>query len=390
MIRCIIDNERYDEAYLRNAGAMCAAAVGEPTWSDATHLLDVDEENCRNISAVDLALLTAPEQEQGAPPPDLEPVVVVGGELKAASEVDEPADLDVDMIHEGRRLRSVFSLLAERARERTIEEYCEEAGIDPEQAIDVARELTSHGKRAGIMSYRGPAMHTNGYDAVRAIGYLNFLIGNHDWKGGHISAQKTYSTRQGRYDLDNVPGGYTPWGIPVTREKVRYETTSFFAEDGYPARRRWVPFTGNACHEVIPSAAAGYPYSLKALFLNRHSPLNSSPGAHRNAERLKMTDKIELVVAFDITVADSAMYADYLLPDLTYLEKFTQEGIYPSQQYAVTQLGQPTTRAYRGPRTTEETFIDLAKGMDLPGVGKDAFGPGTSFGASEDSWRSEE
>src|SRR5699024_4149640 len=126
--------------------------------------------------------------------------------------------------------------------------------------------------------------------------------------------------------------------------------------------------------------------SLKALFLNRHSPLNSSPGAHRNAERLKRTDKIELVVAFDITVADSSMYADYLLPDLTYLEKFTQEGIYPSQQYAVTQLGQPTTRAYRGPRTTEETFIDLAKAMGLPGVGKDAFGPGTSFDASEDYW----
>src|SRR5699024_1721990 len=136
----------------------------------------------------------------------------------------------------------------------------------------------------------------------------------------------------------------------------------------------------------IPSAAAGYPYSLKALFLNRHSPLNSSPGAHRNAERLKRTDKIELVVAFDITVADSAMYADFLLPDLTYLEKFTQEGVYPSQQYAVTQLGQPTTRAYRGPRTVEETFIDMAKAMGLPGVGEGAFGPGTSFDASEDYW----
>src|SRR5699024_10960922 len=73
-------------------------------------------------------------------------------------------------------------------------------------------------------------------------------------------------------------------------------------------------------------------------------------------------------------------------PGPHHLEKFTQEGIYPSQQYAVTQLGQPTTRAYRGPRTTEETFIDLAKAMGLPGVGKDAFGPGTSFDASEDYW----
>src|SRR5699024_237963 len=134
------------------------------------------------------------------------------------------------------------------------------------------------------------------------------------------------------------------------------ETTSFFAEDGYPARRRSVPFTGNACHEGISSAAAGYPYSLKTLFLNRHSPRNSSPGAHRNAERLKRTGKVERVVALDITVADSSMYDDYIFPARTYLGKYTQEGICPSHQYAVTQLGQHTTRAYRGPRTTEEAL----------------------------------
>lgn len=387
MIRWIIDEKRYDEDYLRAPSAAAAAEIGEPTWSDATHLVDVDDPKRPKVSAVELGLLPEPEVEEGAPPPDFEGIVAVNGEIRAAREVSELADLEVDIVHEGRRLRSVFSLLAERAREKTVEEYAEEAGIPVEQVIEVARELTSHGKRAGIMSYRGPAMHTNGYDAIRAIGYLNFLIGNVDWKGGHITGQKNYATHMGsRYMLGAVKDANAPWGIPVTREKTRYETTSFFKEEGYPARRRWVPFTGNACHEVIPSAAAAYPYSLKALFLNRHSPLNSSPGAHRIADQLKNTERIELVVSFDITLGDSAMYADYVLPDLSYLEKFTQEGVYPSQQYAVTQLGQPTTRAFRGPRTVEETFLDMAKAMGLPGVGPGAFGPGTSFDRSEDYW----
>ena len=76
----------------------------------------------------------------------------------------------------------MFKLLSERVGERTLEEYAADAGIEPAVVEEVAREFTSHGKRACVMSYRGPAMHANGFDAVRAVGYLNFLIGNHDWK----------------------------------------------------------------------------------------------------------------------------------------------------------------------------------------------------------------
>lgn len=383
MIRWILDNKTYDETYLRLANAKAAEAAGEPTWCDATHLVDVTDETRPKINAWALGLADTPEDPKTADPA---PVVLVNGELTAVADVTGPADLDVDTEVDGKRLRSVFNLLLERVNEKTFEEYAEASGIPASTIEQVSREFTSHGKRAGVMSYRGPAMHTNGYDAVRAIGYLNFLIGNHDWKGGHIGAQKGFSPQSGRYDLGAVPDANAAWGYPITREKVKYESTPFFKEEGYPARRRWVPFTGNACHEVIPSAGIGYPYSLKALFMSRHSPLNSSPGGRRNAEYLKMTDKIELVVSIDTTLGDSTLYADYVFPDLTYLEKFCQESIYPSQQYAVTQIGQPTTRAFEGPRAVEELYIDIAKKMELPGVGEGAFGEGTSFDRSEDYW----
>ena len=387
--RWIVDNKRYDERYLRAPGAKAAAAIGEPTWSDATHLVKVEDPIRGKLTMVDLGKAEIEIGEDGKAI-DSERVVLVDGRMRGVTEVRGAADLDVDTVVEtpsGRvRVKSVFRLLVDRLHEREIADYAEEAGTDAETIAEIGHDFTRHGKRAAVMSYRGPAMHTNGFDTVRAIGYLNFLIGNHDWKGGHIGGASRFEPAEGRYDLVTVAEPNTAWGVPITREKVKYEDSSFFATDGYPATRPWYPVPGNLCHEVLPSADAGYPYSLNALFLHRHSPLNSHPGAHRLAEVMKKTDKVKLIVSFDVTMGDSSSYADYVLPDLTYLERFTQESVYPSQQFMVTQLGQPTTRAFEGPRPVEQFYLELMKAMDLPGVGKNAFGPGTRFDTVEDYW----
>ena len=388
LIRWIVENERYDEQYLRCPSPAVAESIGEPTWCDATYLVKQDDPAGGLLTAADLGLpLPEADPETGETPPP-PPIVMVDGNPLPLGAVDQLADLEVDttvVTPDGRiPVKSVFTMLKERALERTLDDYAEASGIPVEQIETVAREFTSHGKQAVVMSYRGPAMHGNGFNAIRAIGYLNFLVGNHDWKGGHIGSQQGFSPQQGRYDLQAVPDARPAWGIPVTREKVKYESTSFFQEDGYPAKRRWYPFPGNLCHEVIPSVEAGYPYELNALFIHRHSPINSAPGGQKQAETLKNTDKIKLLVSFDVTMGDTSVYADYLLPDNTYLERFTQESIYPSQQYAVTQLGQPTTRAFEGPRPVEVTYLELGKALDLPGVGRDAFGPGAHWETNED------
>ena len=390
LVRWVIDNERYDERYLRAPGPAAAEEIGEPTWSDATHLIKVGEPGMQPLTLVDLGEADPPEPTPDGPPPAPERAVMVDGELVGADTTTGAADLEVDTTVEGKdgpiRVRSVFSMVLERVREREIEDYADEAGVALETVEQIGRDFTSHGKQAAVMSYRGPAMHSNGFQAIRAINYLNFLLGNHDWKGGHMASASKFSPMQGRYDLQNVPDANTAWGIPVTREKWKYEDSPFFATEGYPARRRWYPYPGNLCHEVLPSVQQGYPYTLNALFIHRHSPLNSSPGAHRQAATLQDTEKIKLVVCFDTTVGDTSAYADYLLPDVTYLERFSHESVYPSQQYRVTQLGQPTTRAFEGPRPVEQFYLDLAKALELPGVGQDAFGPGTSWDTYEDYW----
>ncbi|MEO6143329.1 MAG: molybdopterin-dependent oxidoreductase, partial [Dermatophilaceae bacterium] len=386
----IVDNKRYDEKYLRASGPAAAAAVGEPTWSDATHLVKVDDPKAAKLTMVDLGLAAAPpEPVDDKPVPPGERVVLVGGKPVGAAKNAAPADLDVEATvatPKGPvRVKSVFRLLRERLAERTLQEYADEAGVDATTVTEIAREFTSYGKQAAVMSYRGPAMHANGFDSIRAINVLNFLIGNHDWKGGHIAAGAKFSPLEGRYDLATVPEANKPWGIPVTREKVAYQKSSFFKK-GEPAKRRWYPFAANLIHEVLPSAAAGYPYGLKALFIHRHSPVNSSPGGERLVTILQDQKAVELVVSFDVTVGDTTAQADFVLPDLNYLERFTQESLYPNQPYRVTQLGQPTTRAFPGPRPVEAFYIDLLTAMGLPGVGKNAFPGGGSLKGPEDYW----
>lgn len=376
MMAWIIDNGRYDEAYLRAPGKAAAAAIGEPTWSDATHLVAVDLPNAPVVTSKLLGRAGEAGSDGEALKDDAR-FVFADGELVAADAVAGPADLEVDAEIEIKgkpaRVRSVFSLLKERVGERTMEEYAAEAGIDPAVVADVAREFTSHGKRACVMSYRGPAMHANGFDAVRAVGYLNFLIGNHDWKGGHIAAAAKFAPFTGRYDLQTVPDAHAGWGIPISRQKTEYEKTSYFKQDGYPALRPWYPLPGNLSHEIVPALRAGYVYDhLGALFIHRHSLVDSTSGGDRLVDVLGDPAKINLLVSFDVEIGDTSRYADFVLPDKVYLERFSQESIYPNQPYQLIQLGQPAVRAYEGPRSVEDVYLDLMARLNLPGVGEGA------------------
>ena len=376
MMAWIIDNGRYDEAYLRAPGKAAAAVIGEPTWSDATHLVAVDLPNAPVVTAKLLGRAGEAAADGQALKDDAR-FVFADGELVAADAVAGPADLEVDAEIEIKgkpaRVRSVFSLLKGRVGERTMEEYAAEAGVDPAVVADVAREFTSHGKRACVMSYRGPAMHANGFDAVRAAGYLNFLIGNHDWKGGHLAAGAKFAPFEGRYDLKTVPDAHAGWGIPITRQKVEYEKTSYFKQDGYPTPRPWYPLPGNLSHEIVPALRAGYVYDhLGALFIHRHSLVDSTPGGDRLVDVLGDPAKINLLVSFDVEIGDTSRYADFVLSDKVYLERFSQESIYPNQPYQLIQLGQPAVRAYEGPRSVEDVYLDLMARLNLPGVGEGA------------------
>nr|WP_231751395.1 molybdopterin-dependent oxidoreductase [Halogeometricum sp. CBA1124] len=371
MARWILEHDRHDVDYLRNPSKAAAATDDEPTWSDATHLVRVDADAGPKARAADLGLVDADADAAD------EFVVVDAetGEPVPASEADA-AVLDVDLSVDGERVRSAWSLYRERVFEYTVEEYAEMAGVDPDTVAEVADEFTSHGKRAAIMAYRGPAKHSNGFHNQRAIATLQHLVGNYDWKGGQITPYAGYSTMSGRYRLGSVPDGHTPWGVPLLRGGVNYEDTSLFErDDGYPAKRPWFPVAPPyAAQELYGSAKDEYPYGVNALFIRPYSNnhVMSVAGGDEIPPVLKDTDAIPLVVASDTVVGETSKYADYVLPEPTYLERWENFGTYPNKRLADEKVSQPTVKVVPDARPFEDVLVDLWKEMDLPGVGEDA------------------
>ncbi|WP_312474052.1 molybdopterin-dependent oxidoreductase [Neobacillus sp.] len=371
MCRWIIENNRYDEQYLRNPNGMEAKLDDEATWSDATYLVNVGDKKRPFLRARDLGM---GEEEF---------VVLENGKPVLHTNAHQ-GDLEVDTEINGIKVKSVFTIFKKKVMEKSLKEYAKQCDIPVEQINQIAKEFTSHGKKVGIHSYRGPAMHTNGYYSVRAINMLNHLVGNHDWKGGDTALGAKFNATEGRYNLSAVPNANTSWGIPVTRHKVPYEKTSLFKKDGYPAKRPWYPIGNKLIHDVLPSAAEGYPYKIRAMIVNRTSPIMSGPRSDMQLKFIRDPKVVELVVSSDIVIGETTKYADFILPDLSYLESWNAEEIFPILKYKFAGLIQPVTRIVPDARSTEQVYIDLLKGMGLPGVGDGAFKDGSNLHCPED------
>lgn len=371
MCRWIIENKRYDEIYLRNPNEQAAHYDNEPTWSDATYLVNVSNPKRPFLRAKDLGL--------GGD----EFIVLENGKPVPHSKASI-GDLEVNTKINGIKVKSTFTIFKEKTMEKSLEDYSTMCEVPVDQIVQIAREFTSHGKKVGIHSYRGPAMHTNGYYSTRALNMLNHLVGNHDWIGGDTALGAKYKATEGRYDLVSVPKPNKGWGIPVTRHKTPYEKTTLFKRDGYPAKRPWYPLGNKLIHDVLPSSAEGYPYKIRALLMNRTSPIMSASRSDMQEKFLKDTSVVELVVSSDIVIGESTKYADFILPDLSYLESWNSEAIFPILKYKFAGIIQPVTRVVPNARQTEQVYIDLFKEMGLPGVGDHALVDGSSIHCPED------
>ncbi|MEF2292745.1 molybdopterin-dependent oxidoreductase [Virgibacillus dokdonensis] len=370
--RIIIERQWYDEDYLTNPNKETAARDEEPTWSDATHLVNMSDPKRPKLRASDINIGT---EEQF--------VVMENGEPVSHIEA-KSGKLEVDTTINGIKVKSAFQLYKERVMEKTLEEYVSITTIPKEQMVKLARSFTSYGKRSAVMAYRGPAMHENGYYNQRLIAILNHLIGSYDWKGGNITTGAFYKEFEGKYDLLTVPNGRAPWGVRIARNQFKYEDSTLFEKDGYPAKRPWFPFSPQTVGDVLPSALDQYPYPLKALVTHRMSPVLSAPNGQIQEQALKDPEILPLYVASDVQIGDTSKYADFILPDTVYLERWGREAIYPNITTKLASVYQPVTRVFPDVRSFENSVIELAKRMELPGYGDEAFPDGSSLHSEED------
>jgi anaerobic selenocysteine-containing dehydrogenase len=398
MIRWIIEQQRYDVKFLSAANKAAAQVAGESSWTNASWLVKEDGSFLR---ASEIGL--PKEKRKAADGKEWEFdafVCLQAGEPKAFDPNDEkdPAigEPMADTPVKGIKVKSSLRIIYESAAKKSIEEWAQVCDIKPETIVELAREFTSHGKRAVADPHRGVSQHTNGFYGVLAVYCLNALVGNWDWKGGLIKAS-TYNIlgeKEGQpFAFGKLhPAKAKPFGLSIIRHDAKFEESTLF-EGSYPAKRNWYPFSSDVYQEIVPSIGDAYPYPTKILFTYMAAPTYSLPGGHTNIEILADVNKLPLIVANDIVIGETSMYADYIFPDLSYLERWEFHGSHPSIAQKVQPVRNPvvapipetvTVFGERVPISLESMILGLAEKLALPGFGPRGLAEGKPLVRPED------
>lgn len=414
LIRWVIDNEKFDATYLSAANKAAATKAGNPTWTEAAWLvkLDKDGKPTSFLRASELGLKekeTRPMESDPAKTHDFDYfVTLVDGVPVAfdpyAEEEGQEAigDLFVENVQLGEfTVKSSLQIIAEAAREYTIEEWAELCGLNAADLTMLAQEFTSHGKKACADIHRGVSQHTNGFYNVLAWYTLNGLIGNYDYAGGMIklSAYDAAGGKKGQpFPLSSLSKGkQAPFGTSIIRSDAKYQESTIFSnlpeDKRYPAKRNWYPLATDIYQEVIPSLGDAYPYPIKALFLYMGSPVYSLPAGHKLIEILSDPKKLPLFINFDITVGETSMYSDYIFPDTSYLERWEFNGSHPSVPFKVQGIRQPVIAplveevsvfGQATPISLEAVMLGLAEKLGMKNFGIGGLGDGGDFTHPDD------
>jgi tetrathionate reductase subunit A len=377
MIRWILDNERYDAAFLSAPGSQAAEALGETTHTNASHLVNL--KTGKLLRGADLGwegdlaeAAVVIDAQTGAP---MAHTTSAKGELFHEGSVDTAAG--------SVSVKTGLSLLAEEARRKTVSDYAALCGVEAAVIEALAREFTAHGKRAAIDAHGG-TMSSNGFYTAWSILMLNVLIGNWNWKGGMSPSGGAFpSFAPGpRYDLKTFPGMVKPKGVFLSRSRFPYQKTSEFkrrvaaGESPYPTKAPWYPFSPPLLTEYLTSHFDGYPYRLKALVSFMANPIYGHSGLRAAIEeKMKDPAQLPLFVAIDGFINETSALADYIVPDSVMYESWgwatPWSGTVTKCSTARWPVVEPRQdKAASGDRITMELFfIEVSKRLGLPGFG---------------------
>lgn len=371
ILRTLIQTNSFNQAYLSRPSLESAKRNGEISFSNAAYLIDLESGKFARQNG---KYLVADEHGNIVPFDTLD-----------SANIDFKGELN------GREVATSFSLLRESVFSQTMAQYSEQSGVEVEKLEWLARGIAKAGRKSAVEFYRGIAQHPNGYYTGFLINQINVLMGNMNWTGGLSVGGGGIDYNGGAYDLKTIPGlKAKAQGLHITREGMAYEDSSEYkrklanGENPYPAQRPWFPITKDVFSEIIPSLIDGYPYKADILMWHMCTPLYSTPSTGRDEIIAKISDpkQVPLLIASDIVVGDSSAYADYIIPDLMYLEQYVHHPMMEATLVKGTAVRTPvvepmTNKTAKGFHMSYEQFlIDVAIELGMPGFGDKAIPDG--------------
>ena len=181
------------------------------------------------------------------------------------------------------------------------------------------------------------------------------------------------------------PKAGKPFGLSVIRHDAKYEESTLFKGKSLPGQAQLVAtLLGRLRGD--PSLHGGR-LSLpgKVVFSYMGAPSYSLPAGQTQIAALMDLERIPLYFASDITIGSTTMYADYIFPDLHFLERWEMQGSHPNMPVKVQPVRQPVIPSpnevvkvfgEEQPISYETLWLALAEKLGLPGFGPDGFAEG--------------
>ncbi|MCL5979712.1 molybdopterin oxidoreductase family protein [Acidithiobacillus sulfuriphilus] len=308
---------------------------------------------------------------------------------------------------DGRPVRTVMSILAEKYTDEqfspknaskitgipaeTIERLAlEMAHVAFQESIEIECEWTDWagrkqdrfiGRPVSMHAMRGISAHSNGLQSARAIHLLQVLLGTIDCPGGFRSKAPYPKhvpppNKPAQDSAPNTPLKSLPLGFPTAPEDLVIDA------DGNPRRidkaYSWeAPIANHGLmHMVITNAVNHDPYAIDTLiFFMANMSWNSTMNTANVQEMLKSKDeqgeyKIPFLVVVDAFHSEMVNFADLVLPDTTYLERYDAISLLDrpiSEPDAVCDsIRHPLLQPDRNVRPWQEVMVDLAGRLKFP------------------------
>ncbi len=243
------------------------------------------------------------------------------------------------------------------------------------------------GRPVSMHAMRGISAHSNGFHTCRAIHLLQILLGSIDCPGGFrykppfpkAAPPPLKPTGKSDQIAPNSPMPGPPLGFPAGPEDLLVE------KDGTPRRIdhafSWeAPIAAHGMmHMVITNAHNQDPYPVDLLFMYMaNMSWNSSMNTAGTKEMLTAKDektgeyRIPKIMYSDAYFSEMVAYADLVLPDTTYLERWDCISLLDrpicSAESAADSIRQPVVEPDRDVRPFQSVLIDLGSRIGLPGL----------------------
>lgn len=177
----------------------------------------------------------------------------------------------------------------------------------PVEKLYQAAEILATNKPMALLYAMGVTQHTVGVQNVLAVANFQMLLGNIGVPGGGVNPLRGQNNVQGACDMGGLPNVY-PAYQPVSSPEARGKFEAAWGVELSPQ-------VGLTATQMIPMAGTG---EIKALYILAENPAVSDPDSSHVRHCL---ETCEFIVLQEIFPSDTSIYADVLLPGVTFAEK---------------------------------------------------------------------